>query len=445
MATADRVRPETDDATTEDAVLRKVTLRLVPFLFVLYVLNILDRINIGFARLDMLRDLGLGEGEYSLGAGIFFIGYFIFEVPSNLILKRTGARRWIGRIMISWGIISACMMFVRSAWSFYLLRFLLGVAEAGFFPGIILYLSCWFPSRHRARAVARFMTGSAVTGIIGGPMSGVILQYLDGAGGLAGWQWLFLLEGLPSILMGLLTLWYLTDQPAAAGWLTAAERDWLARRMMLEEKERALRHGFTLLRALTDWRIGLLCLLYFTVAMASNSYGVYTPKILADAFTDASKLEIGLLTAVPSCAAIVTMVAVGMHSDRTRERRWHVAVPAFVAAVGWGMVAWLRSPYLVLIGLMLAHAGTLSTLAPFWSLPTSFLSGAAAAGGIAFINSVGNLGGFVAPNVIGQVKEATGSFSGGFLFLAGALVLGAFLALAARHDAASEHAPGDPR
>jgi ACS family tartrate transporter-like MFS transporter len=412
----------------------KVSLRLLPFLFVLYVMNILDRVNIGFARLQMLDKLKMSEEVYGLGAGIFFIGYFVFEVPSNLILKRVGARRWIGRIMISWGIISASMLFVVDAWSFYLLRFLLGLAEAGFFPGIILYLSYWFPARQRARAVARFMTGSAVTGIVGMPLSGAILKFLDETAGLAGWQWLFLLEGIPSIILGFVALYYLTDRPEQARWLTPAERAWLAQRLRQEEKHREQRHGFSLLQAVAKWRVWLLCLVYFTVSMGCSGYGNYLPAILKDQFAYADDFEIGLLAALPSLAAMVGMVAIAMHSDRTGERRWHVAGPAFLAATGWVLVAQQPSPALVLLGLTLAQVGMLSMLGPFWSLPTAFLSGIAAAGGIALINSVGNLGGFVAPTVISQVKAECGSFSPGWMVLAVALVIGGILAICARHD-----------
>ena len=434
-----------DEHALEERILWKVTLRLIPFLFLLYVLNILDRINVGFARLDMLKDMGLsdqvGEQVFGLGFGVFFLGYFIFEIPSNLILKRTGARRWIARILISWGIISAAMMFVTTPWSFYLLRFLLGVAEAGFFPGIVLYLSYWFPARQRARAVSRFMTGSAVTGMIGLPLSGAIMHYMKGVGGLAGWQWLFLLEGLPTAVLGIVTLYYLTDRPEDAHWLSPSERQWLAERMRREEQYREERHGFTLWQTIANPRVWLLCLLYFTLSMGSNSFGAFLPKILDETFAGFNKFQLGLLGAIPATVTIVGMVLIGMHTDRTGERRWHVALPALLAVAGWVLVAQGQSPSLVLLGLTMAQVGMMSTLAPFWSLPTSFLSGAAAAGGIAFINSVGNLGGFVGPNVISPIKAETGSFAGGFLFLAGALVLGGFLALAARHDPNAERAP----
>ncbi|MGH7224110.1 MAG: MFS transporter, partial [Gemmataceae bacterium] len=386
--------------SVERTALRAVSLRLLPFLFLLYVCNILDRVNLGFARLQMMEDLNMSEGVYGLGFSVFYLGYFLFEVPSNLMLRRMGARRWIGRILLSWGLISSAMMFVRGPASFYLLRFLLGLAEAGFFPGIILYLSYWFPARERARAVSRFMTGSAVTGIVGNPISGAILNHLGGTAGLKGWQWLFLLEGLPTVLLGVLALFYLTDRPEQASWLTPAQRDWLTARMKQEERHREQHHRLTLLQALAQPRILLLCALYFTVSMGANSFGAYAPQIVKDHFAGANEQRVGLLMAVPSLGAIVGMIVVGVHSDRTGERRWHVAGPAFVAALGWLMAARLQSPWLILMGLVLAHTGMLSMLAPFWALPTSFLSGAAAAGGIAFINAVGNLGGFVGPNII---------------------------------------------
>lgn len=428
----------------ERATLRAVSLRLLPFLFLLYVFNILDRANVGFARLQFLDDLHLSTEVYGTGVGVFFLGYFLFEVPSNLMLRHMGARRWIARILMSWGVISASMMFVQGPWSLYLLRFSLGLAEAGFFPGIILYLSYWFPARERARAVSRFMTGSAVTGIVGSPLSGAILQYLGGAGGLKGWQWLFLVEGLPTVLLGVLALFYLTDRPEQASWLRPAQRDWLTARMNQEERHRQQHHRLTLLQAFAQPRVLLLCALYFTVAMGSNSFGAYAPQIIKNHFVGASALHIGLLTALPSLGAIVSMVAVGAHSDRSGERRWHVAAPAFVAALGWLMAARLESPWLVLGGLMLAQAGMLSMLAPFWALPTSFLSGAAAAGGIAFINSVGNLGGFAGPQIIGRL-EARGRFADGLFVLAAVLMVGGLLALRARHDAALENPESDAK
>jgi D-galactonate transporter len=422
----------------EGAVLRKVSLRLLPFLFLLYVLNILDRANIGFAKLQMLHDLEMSETAYGLGAGLFYIGYLLFEVPANLILHRIGARAWIARILLTWGLISSGMMFVTGPWSFYLLRILLGVAEAGFFPGIIFYLSHWFPARERARAVATFMTAAVVASLVGNPLSGAILQFLDQSGGLAGWQWLFLLEGIPTILLGFVTLFYLTDRPVQARWLTESERNLLARRMEWEEQTRQQRHGVSLLGALRNPTVWLLIAVYFTVAFGDNSYGFFLPSLLQDKFPSATKWEIGLLAAAPSVMAIVGMVLIGVHSDRTGERRWHVAGPAFLAVVGWMMVALAPTKWLFVVGLGIASTGMKSMLPTFWSLPTAFLSGAAAAGGIALINSVANLGGFLGPFVIGHVKDRTGSFTDGLLLVAALLGIGGILVLWVRHDSTLE-------
>jgi ACS family tartrate transporter-like MFS transporter len=420
------------------AVLVKVSRRLLPFLFLLYVVNILDRVNVGFARLQMLDDLGMGERVYGRAAGIFYVGYLLFEVPSNLILARTGARRWIARILMSWGLITCGMSVVNGPWSFYLLRILLGFAEAGFFPGIILYLTYWFPARERAWAVALFMAASPVSGILGGPLAGAILQYLNGVGGLRGWQWLFILEGLPAVALGLATLVYLTDRPEEAHWLTAEERGWLTGRLGREESHRQQRHNLTLGRALADRRVWLLVLVYFTVAAGSNSFGFYLPKLLQDRFPGQGEFRIGLLAAVPNLCAIVGMVLNGIHSDRTGERRWHVAGPAFLAAAGWALSAVTGSPAVALLALTLVQVGIMSMLPVFWALPTSFLGGVAAAGGIALINSVANLGGFVGPDLIGHVKESTGSFTGGLLAMAVTLAAGGLLVLRRLHSPAAE-------
>jgi ACS family tartrate transporter-like MFS transporter len=432
-------RPDIDPGL-ERAVLAKVSLRLLPFLFLLYVVNLLDRGNVGFARLQMLHDLGLegdrGEEIFALGAGIFYIGYLLFEVPSNLILHRVGARAWISRIMVSWGVISAAMLFVRDPWGFYALRFLLGVAEAGFFPGIILYLSDWFPARERARAGALFMTAIPINGMLGNPLSGALLQYTSGAAGLAGWQWLFLVEGVPAVLLGVAVWYYLTDGPEQARWLEPAERAWIAARLSREAKRRDEHHGLTRLSALWNPRVWLLIALYFTVAVGSNAFGFYLPKILDDQFAGRGEFEIGLLAAVPNAVAAVGMVLVGTHSDRTGERRRHVAAAALVAAVGWGLTAagLAHAPWLVLLGLSLAQLGMISMLPPFWALPVSFLGGTAAAGGIALINSVANVGGFLGPNVLAWLKTPTGGFQWGMLAVAGTLLAGALLALCVRHD-----------
>jgi ACS family tartrate transporter-like MFS transporter len=426
------------DESLRRVTLAKVTRRLIPFLFLLYVVNILDRINVSFARLTMLDDLHLGEEVYALGASIFYLGYVVFEVPSNLILNRTGARRWISRILISWGLITCAMMLVRGPWGFYLLRILLGVAEAGFFPGIILYLTYWFPARERARAVALFMAGSPVTGILGNPLSGAIMEWMDQVAGLRGWQWVFLLEGLPAVLLGVIALRYLTDRPEHARWLTPEERHWLSAEISREEKYRERRHGLSLLQALRDGRVWLLIVLYFTVATGSGAFGFYLPKLVDDRFPGLNKFQVGLVAAIPNVCAAVCMVINGVHSDRTGERRWHVAGPAFLSAVGWALAAWFVSPVPGLLAITLAGVGIMCMLPTFWSLPTAFLSGVAAAGGIALINSLGNLGGFTGPNLIGQLLVRTGSFTSGFLAVAVIMCLGGILALCVRHDPAAD-------
>jgi MFS transporter, ACS family, tartrate transporter len=422
----------------EAAVLRKVARRLLPFLFLLYIVNIVDRMNVGFAKLRMLGDLHLDERVYGLGAGMFYVGYMLFEVPSNLILHRVGARRWISRIMISWGIISACTMFVRDEGSFYLLRILLGIAEAGFFPGIILYMSYWFPARERARAVAWFMLASPLSGVINGPISGALLTYTDQAWGLAGWKWLFLLEGIPAVILGFVTWWFLTDRPEDAGWLEPGEREWLSARMAREEKGREARHGLNRLRALGNPQFGLLILLYFTIAMGTNGYGFFAPTIIDAHFKNRGADQIGLLYAIPSLAAAIGMLLFSRHSDRSGERRWHLAAGAFLAAIGWGLSATLQSPWLVLGALTVAFLGMMCMMGPYWSLATSFLSGTAAAGGIALINTIANAGGVLSPSLMGWMKSISGNFTAGQAMLALTMLAGSGLALSIRHDPEAE-------
>jgi ACS family tartrate transporter-like MFS transporter len=409
----------------EAAALRKATWRLVPFLCLLYVFNILDRGNVGFARLTMREDLGLSEAVFNLGYGIFYLGYLVFEVPANLLLRRVGARRWIARIMVSWGLVSCATLVVTGPGSFYAVRILLGVAEAGFFPGIILYLTYWFPARERARVTAYFMLAIALSGIVGNPLSGAIMQYLDGAGGLRGWQWLFLLEGAPSVLLGFAVLFALPDGPEQARWLTDEERAALTARLRQEEQHRARRHAGDLLRAAVDGRVWLLICLYFTVAVGANASGAYLPKLISGHFEEASKFEVGLLSALPHVCAMAAMTLVAASSDRTGERRGHVAFAALAAAAGWAVSASATSPWAALAGFCLAQAGMMSMLPTFWALPTAFLSGAAAAGGIALINSVANLGGLLGPNLLGWF---------GLWAMAGTLAVGAALALCVPPD-----------
>jgi ACS family tartrate transporter-like MFS transporter len=415
------------DPRAQRQTLERVTRRLIPFLFVLYIVAYLDRINVGFAALQMQADLGFSDAVYGFGAGIFFLGYFVFEVPSNLILERVGPRFWISRIMITWGLVSSAMMFVRDAPTFYALRFLLGVAEAGFFPGVILYLTHWFPAAQRARAVAQFMTATALAGVIGGPVSGALLQ-LDGLAGLRGWQWLFLVEGLPAVLLGGVAWWTLTDRPEQAAWLAPDQRAWLAGILAAERAATEQRHGASLWRALAHRRVWSLGLLYFTLVLGIYGVSLWLPQMVA-ARLGASDLVLGILVAIPYAVAALAMVLVGGHSDRSAERRWHIAGPALAGAAGLATSAALEQPALALAGLCLAALGIWSALGPFWTLPTTFLSGIAAAGGIALINSLGNLGGFVGPWALGLLKQATGSFRAGLAFLAASLLVAALLAL----------------
>ena len=422
----------------ERAVLSKVAWRLIPFMFILYIVAYLDRVNVSFAKLTMNKDLGFSDAVYGLGGGIFFIGYFLFEIPSNLILERVGARLWIARIMVTWGIISSAMMLVKGPASFYTLRFLLGAAEAGFFPGMILYLTYWFPARTRARAVSRFMTGIPIASVIGGPLSGLILEKMNGTAGWTGWQWLFLIEGVPAMALGFVVLAFLTDRPEKARWLAPDERTWLIEHLRREREQKERHQRQTLLGALSHPKVWLFCLLYFMLMI--NLYGVtlWLPQIIKQ-YLGLTNLQVGLISAVPYLVAAVGMVVIGRHSDRSGERRWHVTVPACAAALGLVLIFHLDSPVLVMLGLTLAAVGILGALGPFWALPTAFLSGTAAAGGIALVNSVGNLGGFVGPYAMGLIKSLTDSFVGGLITLAASLVIGALLALSVRHDKVLEN------
>ena len=416
-------------ATSDDfetATYNKVGWRLIPFLLLCYVVAYLDRVNVGFAKLQMLQDLKFSETVYGLGAGIFFIGYFLFEVPSNVILHRVGARVWIARIMITWGVISAGMMFVESATSFYIMRFLLGVAEAGFFPGIILYLTYWYPAARRARMIALFMSAIALSGVIGGPLSGWIMQRFAGVNGLAGWQWLFILEGLPSVAVGIATFFYLDDRIDHAKWLTSDEKALLKRNIVIENNDK---HELSVRAVFGEPRVWLMSLIYFTFVMGLYGVSFWLPTIIkGTGVKDA--LQIGLLTAIPYGSAVVAMILVSRSADRMRERRWHIAVPALFGAVGLVLSAvWGQNTVLAMTALTLATMGILTTLPLFWSLPTSFLAGAGAAAGIALINSVGNLAGFVSPFLVGWLKDMTQSTNAGMYMLAASMVFGVLLTL----------------
>lgn len=410
----------------EEATYRKVSWRLLPLLLVCYLVAYLDRVNVGFAKLQMASALHLSDAVYGLGAGIFFLGYFLFEIPSNLILHRVGARLWIARIMVSWGIISALTMFVTTPAMFYAMRFLLGLAEAGFFPGIILYLTYWYPAHRRGRMTTWFMTAVALSGVIGGPVSGYILKTFDGAHGWQGWQWLFLLEGLPSVIAGVFVFFLLDDRIADAGWLDPQEKQLLERNIGAED---AGKEEMPLMAVLASGRVWLMSLIYLSFVMGLYGVSFWLPTIIkATGVTDA--FMIGSLSAIPFAVAVVAMIFVARSADKRRERRWHVALPGIAGALGLVLsVVWAHDTTLAMAALTLATAGIITSLPLFWSLPTAFLAGTGAAAGIAMVNSIGNLAGFLSPYAVGWLKQATGANDSGMYMLAAFMVLGALLAL----------------
>ncbi|MEU0248548.1 MFS transporter [Streptomyces sp. NPDC006235] len=411
------------DVARENAVFRKVVRRIVPFLVLCYIVSYLDRVNVGFAKLQMAGDLGFSEAAYGLGAGLFFIGYFLFEVPSNLMLQRVGARTWIARIMISWGLVSGAFMFVHNEAMFYVLRFLLGAAEAGFYPGVILYCTYWFPSHRRARVIALFMSAIPVAGIFGNPLSGWIMDRFQGVNGWQGWQWMFLLEAIPALLIGVATLFYLDNSVRAAKWLTDEEKA-VVERAIAEDAAHQTVHG-RVWDAFREPKVWLMCLIYFCFVMGQYALTFWMPTFIETTGIEGN-LAIGLLSAVPFLAALVTMNLLGRSADKRRERRWHLVVPSLMGAVGFSLAAgWAGSTALSLVALSIAAAGVLTCAPLFWSLPTAFLGGTAAAVGLAAINSVGNLAGFVSPYMIGALKDATGSTSVPMYVLALSLVVGA--------------------
>ena len=435
-AVAQSVSPELETSGLsgfeQQAVLRRVTLRLIPLLFVCYVIAYVDRINVGFAKLHLQHVLGVKaevfSSVYGFGAGLFFIGYFIFEVPSNLILQRVGAKIWIARIMIIWGIVSAGFMFLKGVTMFYVMRFLLGAAEAGFFPGVILYLTYWYPPKERARTIALFAIGGVAAGVIGSPISGALLG-LNGLGGLAGWQWLFLLEALPAVVMGCVILIILPNGPKDAPWLNAREKAWIQGRLALAAQQTGAAQRHTLGDVFKSPVVWLLCLLYFLMNVGGYGYEMWLPTIV-QGMSGKSDAMVGLMGAIPYFLAGVVMYLVGRHSDARGERRGHIAASALSAAIGFAIAALVKNPYIAFAGLALAFAGLKATIAPFWALTTAFLSGTAAAGGIALINSVGNLGGFFGPTFVGLIKDRTGGDLGALLLLGGALVTMSVLAFA---------------
>ena len=429
-------------AELEQRTMAKVSARLVPFLILCYFVAYLDRVNVGFAGLTMRQDLGLSASAFGLASGIFFLTYFVFEVPSNLFLHRFGARKWIARIMLSWGIISGANAFVTGPYTFYLVRVLLGAAEAGFFPGIIFFLTLWFPSVYRGRIVAWFMAAIPASSVIGAPVSGLLL-YLDGVGGLKGWQWLFVVEAVPAIILSVVVFFYLTDRPADAGWLADDERRWLADRLAAEERQRLAAEHISVGQVLRDGRVLTLALVYFGGVAANYGIAFWLPQIVKS-FGGVSNFQIGLITAIPYLVGTVTMVLWGRRSDRTMERKGHVAFPLAVAAIGIALAGMVSDPLTKMVLLSIAGFGVFANLPVFWTLPAAFLSGAGAAAGIAVINALGNLAGFVGPYAMGWVKDATGSFSGGLYLIAALALIGCIAVLLLPHDKRLEEVPAQP-
>nr|WP_229217769.1 MFS transporter [Massilia forsythiae] len=420
------------DRATLERGWRKATWRLIPFIFVCYLFNYLDRVNVGFAKLEMLDALKLSETVYGLGAGIFFIGYVTSGVPSNLILHKLGARRWIAIMMILWGALSAAMMLVTSPLSFYGLRFLTGVAEAGFFPGMVFYFTNWFPAQKRGQVMALFMSAIPVSGLVGGPLSGWMLSHFqNGQGGLAGWQWLFLLQGLPTVVLGVAVFFYLSDGLRQASWLTPDEKAAMQAALDRDEQGRAAGshavHSFG--AVLRNGHVWLLGLVYFSIQMGVYAINFWLPSIIK-ALGVQSATTVGWLSALPYLFAGVFIIAVGRSADARGERRWHLAVPMLMALVGLLLAAHFSTNIvIVMVGLTLATMGALTGLPMFWPLPAAFLGSAAAAGGLALINSLGQVAGFVSPFLVGWIKDATGSTDTALYILSSVLLVGALLVL----------------
>jgi len=414
---------------------RKVFWRLIPLLFLCYVIAYIDRINVGFAKLHLQDALAVDPAKFNeafgFGAGIFFIGYFIFEVPSNLILHRVGARIWIARIMIVWGLVSGAFMFLKGATMFYVMRFLLGAAEAGFFPGVLLYFTFWYPARERARIIALFAIGGVAAGVIGSPISGALLS-LDGKLGLHGWQWLFLIEAIPAVLLGVVVLIMLPNGPKSSTWLTEREKNWIEHRVATDAASSQSSERQSLRQVFLCGRVYLFCLIYFLLNIGAYGFEMWAPTIVKQLSGGSDKM-VGILNAIPYLVAGVLMFLIARSSDATGERRYHIAGCAFAATVGFIVAAATTNPVFAMAGLVLAFATLKCTIAPFWAMNTAFLSGAGAAGGIALINSVGNLGGYVGPHLVGFIKDkSNGSNTAALLSLGGALLAMALCTLTVR-------------
>jgi MFS transporter, ACS family, tartrate transporter len=422
----------------ERQTMRKVYLRILPLTFVLYLICYLDRVNIGFAALTMNRDLGLSAYVYGLGAGAFFWGYFLLEVPSNLILERVGARRWIARIMITWGIVSGCFAFVQGPISFFTLRFLLGLAEAGFFPGMIFYFTYWFPPFHRARVVAGFMAAIPVSIGIGAPISTALLE-LNGVFGLAGWKWLFLAEAAPAVIMGVAVLFWMTDRPVEASWLDPEEKSWLTAVMEQERRVVESMARVSVLRTLVNPRVLAIAAIHFAQAGVAVGIAVFTALIIKQ--LGLTNMQTGFMTAVPYVLGTVGILVWGHISDRMNERRWNLAASCFCIAIGFATAGLTAGTYWSIAGISLGVIGLYASNAHLWPLPSMFLTGAAAASGIAWANSLGILAGSITPPAIGWIKDVTGSYQGGLYLLAAWGLMGAIVAALCVRETAAKLAP----
>jgi ACS family tartrate transporter-like MFS transporter len=425
----------------QSAVVSRLMWRLMPFLFLLYIVAYLDRINVSFGVLQMRSQLDLSERAIGRAGGMFFIGYFLFQLPSNLILEKMGVRRWISALMITWGVVSCLMIFIRGPISFYTMRFLLGAAEAGFFPGIILYMKRWFPASARARAVAWFMTANPLAGIIGSPISGALLG-LRGAG-LSGWQWMFLIEGLPAVLLGAVVFWTLADTPKDAKWLRDEERRWLVESLEKEQKSEAGVPFRGIWSVLFSGRIWMLSLVYFGVSTTMYGVTLWLPSVIR-AFSGFSYFGTGVVAVLPFLLTTIAMVLVGVHSDRKNERRWHTAVPAFAAAVGLIAAGYGHSTFVVVSGLAIGMAGAEAMVGPFWAMATSRMTGLSAAAGIAVINSLANLGGYFGPDIIGWFRTSNGGFRGGLLAIGATVAISGATALIVGRRGAGDAIPLQP-
>ena len=427
-------------ASLEQRTIAKVTSRLVPFLILCYFVAYLDRVNVGFAALTMNKDLGLSSSAFGFGAGIFFLAYFLFEVPSNLFLERVGARKWIARIMFTWGLISGGMAFATGEVSFFALRVALGIAEAGFFPGIIFFLTLWFPAVYRARIIGYFMAAIPLSTVIGAPVSGLLLN-MHGVMGLKGWQWLFLIEAVPALVLSVVVFFYLTDRPADAGWLAADERAWLVARLDQERRQREAVRDYSVSEALLNPKVLALSFVYFGAVATNYGLSFFLPQIVK-AF-GVSNVQAGVIAALPYLVGVVAIVFWGRRSDRKLERRFHLAFPLFVAAMGIAASTVTDDPRLRMAAFSIAGFGIFGGLPVFWTFPTAFLSGPAAAGGIALINSIGNLAGFAGPYAMGVLKDWTGTYTVGLLTLSAAGLMAMVIVLLLPHDTALERVQPD--